>query len=202
MGVGSWEKGGAARDAWQRLRKLLRRQECHLIQCGQTGYQQWVRESLEAGGGALHRLTKTRGEPLQELAPELDDAGHALVEPIDIVNSKAARWGTFWEVTDTPEIPQWREPLLQGAARQGRDEITTVQLEAALKCFGRRSGLGTDQQNPRWWTGLPPGSEVALIGLLENIEEQLVWPTPMLLNVVQLIHNSVESDKPITLTQS
>ena len=154
------------------------------MQPGRRGYQQWVRESLEAGGGAFHRLTKTWGEPLQELATESDAHGHALVEPGDFVNSKAAKWGELWEVTATPTAPQWWEPLRQAAARHGRDEITTEQLEAAVRCFGRRFGQGADNQNPRWWIGLPAGAKEVLIRLLEDIEEQLVWPTPVLLNVV------------------
>ena len=75
-------------------------------------------------------------------------------------------------------------------------------MEAALRCFGKRVGLGADNQSPRWRIGLPAGAEEVLIRLMEDIGEQLVWPTPVLLNVVQLIHKSVEADRPITLSRA
>jgi hypothetical protein len=149
----------------------------------------------------LHKLTKSWGEPLQELARETDDAGVELVEPGDIVNSKAAMWGELWQTTPSPTTPQWWEPLRQAAARQDREEIQEDQLEAALRCFGRRVGLGADGQNPRWWRDLPEGAARDLVNLMEVIEAELTWPTSVLLNVVQLIHKSVEADRPITLTQ-
>ena len=95
------------------------------------------------------------------------------MEPGDIVNSKAAKWGEFWETTPTPTVPRWWEPLRQAAARQGREEITEDQLEAALRCFGRQVGLGANGQNPRWWRDLPAGAAQDLITLREAIEEEL-----------------------------
>ncbi len=123
------------------------------------------------------------------------------MKPDDIVNSKAAMWGELWQTTQTPTTLRWWEPLRRAAAQQGRDEVTEEQLDAAMCCFSRRVGLGADSQNPRWWRSLPSGASQHLITLIEAIEEELVWPTPMTLNVVQLIHKSVEADRPITLTQ-
>ena len=63
------------------------------------------------------------GSPFQELARGSDAAGFALLEPGDIVNSKAALWGELWETTRTRTVLRWWEPLRQAAARQGCDEI-------------------------------------------------------------------------------
>ena len=55
--------------------------------------------------------------------------------------------------------------------------------------------------NPRWWLDLPEGAHETIAALLEQIEDKLAWPTPMLENLVALLYKSEQSDRPITLTQ-
>jgi hypothetical protein len=202
---GSEENMGARRrtleDGLTSLTKVTRRQATHLLGLGRRGYQRWVKDCLGDGAGALHRLTKTWGEPIQELAAEHDEQGRALLRPDDVVTSKAAMWGHLWRSTSSPTTPAWMEPLRRAAAQQAGEEITEEQLDAAMSCFSRRVGQGADCQNPRWWRSLPAGAHQHLIILLTAIEDELVWPTAMTLNIVQLIHKGVEADRPITLTQ-
>ena len=43
-------------------------------------------------------------------------------------------------------------------------------LRAALRCFKTRVGMGPDQQNPRWWPGLPQEGLQQLATVLEEVE--------------------------------
>ncbi len=183
------------------LRVAIRKLECHLVQEGRRSYQDWIRESLNSGGGALHRMTLSWGRPLEALSAEQDQAGALLVQPMDIINSKAHRWAQLWEASERPVTPLWLEPLRRRAARQERTDIDEAQVEAGLRCFKARAGLGGDQQNPRWWRFLPQGAIDILVAVLETAERALAWPTPLLLNLAQLIFNDETSDRPITLAQ-
>ncbi len=183
------------------LRATIRKQECHLAAAGRRGYQQWIRESLNSGGGALHRMSLSWGRPLEALAMERDDMGQPLVHPMDIISSKAKRWATLWKASAAPVSPDWLEPLRRQAALQELEALDEDQLEAGLRCFKARIGLGVDQQNPRWWRGLPQGALGALLAVLQRAERVLAWPTPLQLNLAQLIFKDEAADRPITLTQ-
>ena len=83
---------GQARAVLKELNAAIRRQEQHLLQEGRRSYQEWIKESLKAGGGALHHMSNTWGRPLQTLSIERDVDGEPLVEPMAIVAAKAQRW--------------------------------------------------------------------------------------------------------------
>jgi hypothetical protein len=62
-------------EAQLKLRDLLRALERHHVQAGRRRFQEWVKASLTAGAGALHRMARDWGQPLQELATEVDGEG-------------------------------------------------------------------------------------------------------------------------------
>ncbi len=183
------------------LDRMLHRIERRLLQDGRRSYQDWIREQLSAGAGALHRLSSTWGEPLKALAPECDEAGEVMVEPLDIAAAKARRWGKLWRTDVQPAWTTWWAKLRERADSQERSEIDVDQVRSAMKVFKTKVGLGLDKVNPRWWLDLPEGAHDTLVALLECVERKLAWPTAMLENLVALLHKNEQADRPITLTQ-
>ena len=184
------------------LDTMLQRIERRLLQDGRRSYQDWIREQLKTGAGALHRLSTSWGEPLKALAPECDEAGEVMVEPLDIAAAKAQRWGKLWRTDVQPSWTSWWAKLRERADSQERTEIEVEAVRSALKVFKAHVGLGLDKVNPRWLLDLPDGAHDTLVALLECIERRLAWPTAMLENLVALLHKSEVADRPITLTQS
>ncbi len=84
------------------LDRVLQSIERRLLQDGRRSYQDWIREQLRAGAGALHRLSTTWGEPLKALAPECDEAGEVMLQPLDVAAAKARRWGKLWRTGVQP----------------------------------------------------------------------------------------------------
>jgi hypothetical protein len=201
--VGDRPAGAAGRKAaLQAFDKVLRKIERHLLQCSRRSYQSWIKEQLGAGAGALHKLSTSWGQPLKVLSPERDAAGQILVEPMAIAAAKAARWGELWQVGTEPVWTAWWARLRERANAQERVEIEVEDVVSAMKVFRTKIGLGVDQVNPKWWLDLPEGGHRDLVLLLETIEERLAWPTPMLQNLVALLHKGAQADRPITPTQS
>ena len=76
--------------------------ERKLLQNGRRSFREWIANSLKLGAGALHKYTKTFGEPARKLAEVWDKEGK-LVEGVLTVNkAKAQQWGQLWEASDTP----------------------------------------------------------------------------------------------------
>ena len=156
---------------------------------------------LKKGAGALHKFTSSWGQPLQELSPEVNDAGEQLVDPMEVISSKSQRWAELWRCTEGPTRPEWWERLREAANQQDTELITEEAVLEGLKCFKAAIGVGADVINLRWWRQLPDGAAQMLADLLNMVESQLTWPTAVLLTVVQLLHKDAAADRPITLTQ-
>eukprot|EP00959_Pyramimonas_sp_CCMP1952_P262814 5495597-Pyramimonas_sp.AAC.1 len=62
--------------------------------------------------------------------------------------------------------------------------------------------MGADRTNPRWWSQLPQEVLLHLCYILNLVEQTLAWPEQILVNVVQLMFNSEEANRPTTLTQA
>ena len=128
------------RAVLQELDTVLRRIERHLLQDSRRSYQNWIREQLRVGAGALHKLSTTWGQPPQLLSPEFDSTGRALVEPMAIVAAKAARWGKLWQVDQKPEWAAWWARLRERADAQERTEIAVEDVVSAMRVFRARIG--------------------------------------------------------------
>ncbi len=106
-------------DCVARLGAFTKKLQAHLMRQSHVRFREWIANSLKVGGGALHKYTKGLGIPRQKLAPAFDDTGKEILPPIDVVESKAKYWGTFWQATGyQPQEPDWWPEFRRRAAQQ------------------------------------------------------------------------------------
>ncbi len=181
---------------------FVRKLEGHLLRRSHRRFKDWVSKSLKTGAGALHRYTRTFGEPAAQLAEVRGADGQLITGVLEQTDHKAAQWRELWQASQTPlpAAPWWRE-LRRKLELQERHPVEVEDLRAALRCFKTKVGMGPDQQNPRWWLGLPEEAHAQLAAVLEEVEAKVTWPTPTLETVVQLLPKTTIADRPITLTQ-
>jgi hypothetical protein len=116
IGGGVWtaESGDALQ---RRLRAVVDQLRRHQLRSGRRSFQAWIQESLKKGAVALHKMTTSWGQPLQELSCEAQADGEVLTDPLEVISSKSQRWATLWQCTDEPVQADWWENLW-AAARQ------------------------------------------------------------------------------------
>jgi hypothetical protein len=138
IGGGVWtrEQGAALQ---KRLRAVVDQLRRYQLQRGRRAFQEWIRESLQKGAGALHRMTSNWGMPLQELSSEAQADGEVLTDPLEGISSKSQRWATLWQCTDEPSQANWWEDLRAAARQQEVEPIEEEHVMEGLKCFKRRS---------------------------------------------------------------
>ncbi len=133
-----------------RLGPCVCKLETHPLRQSHRRFREWIVNSLKIGGGALHRYTKGLGVPRQKLAAVFDAEGKGILEPMEVVEAKAAFWGSPWQAQDRqPPLDDWWPELRRRANLQERHEMDLSDLKQALQCFRAKVGQGGDKQNPR-----------------------------------------------------
>ena len=140
IGEGVWtaESGDALQ---RRLRAMLDQLRRHQLRSGRQSFPTWIQESLKQGAGALHKVTSSWGQPLQELSHEVNADGEQLVDPLEVISSKSQRWAELWECTERPAQPAWWDRLKEVASQEELEPITVEGIANGLRCFKAATGV-------------------------------------------------------------
>jgi hypothetical protein len=147
----------------------------------------WADEQLRVGVGALHKLSKR-----DAVAPDIPVEGPALksLQLRHLLEADRERWRLIWERLKGVTSYPWRDKGSSWTKELSwANELPVIigeDIVAVSRTYKKRTGLGTDSFNPRWfgWFSLP------LLG---------VWPQQVTQILVAQIQKPDGGRRPVGL---
>ena len=139
---------------------------------------------------------------------DLGDAPQVLVTPKgvcqlpgDMMQHRFEFWSRVWDSPDTRAslsgVLDALRPLALSFAAEQLEPLTVGDLLGGARCFSSDTAVGVDHWAPRSLLDLPRDAVMGYTRLLNQCEQQMMWPTQILLSVIALLPKSVDCDRPI-----
>ena len=135
--------------------------------------------------GAAHRATKGK-----QYCRQVEQKFKVVVDsPQEVLECKVQRWTEIWR---RRHDDQWEELQreLQSLVVEARSEehhlgpIVAKQVDKAIRRYPENKGQRADQYTTELMFRLPPEAIEQLAQLLGSIEEWVLWPVSVLINLV------------------
>ena len=140
---------------------------------------------MAKGAGAAHRATKGK-----QYCRQVEQKFKVVVDsPQEVLECKVQRWTEIWR---RRHDDQWEELQreLQSLVVEARSEehhlgpIVAKQVDKAIRRYPENKGQRADQYTTELMFRLPPEAIEQLAQLLGSIEEWVLWPVSVLINLV------------------
>ena len=152
---------------------------------GQSDWRRLLGESLDNGGGLIHRLTKK----VDAVMPQVEVEGRISFDPRDELEQVTTSWATQWEAKSGDAGIQLRAAVRALAAKVPEAELPQLTLEharAVAKSFKQNAAV-VDGLHPRHPAYLSDTSLATLLRTLRGFELLGHWPEVMRTHMIKLI---------------
>ena len=170
------------------------------LQESSTKWKEWVEQALVKGARQAHAWTRG-APPIPEV--EVETNGSVASTPTEIIQASADAWQAIWgrDVEQEPALFERLQQVHETAQKQLEQwgPITMPMLTKAIDRTPSGTGLGFDGLAPKYLKAMPLGGKLGLLGIIRDMESDLVLPAQSQLNQVAMLDKPEGGDRPISL---